>query len=86
MGINRYVYMQINTLRAHVIHEEKYQPRMKVCLIPDQTCKTIAKETALWFIQTWSSYDMHANPHVVRYICFPTSCFTLIKRNVSSLA
>lgn len=45
--------MQTNALRAQVIHKEKYQPRKNVCLILDQTHKTITKETACKFIKIW---------------------------------
>lgn len=45
--------MQINTLRAPVIHKEKYQPRKNVCLTPDQTDKTKTKEAACKVIKIW---------------------------------
>lgn len=53
MYINRYIYMQINTLRAQVIHKEKHQPHKNVCLILNQTCETITKEAASKFTTTW---------------------------------
>lgn len=51
MYINRYVYMQINTLRARVIHKENYQPHKNAHVTSDQTCKSIAKATACKFLK-----------------------------------
>lgn len=83
--------MQINTLRAQVIHKEKYQPRKNVCLTPDQTRKTRTKETAGKFIKIWHKAvlvpctlesDATNPPNFFKFIFSPTSCFTLPKADL----
>lgn len=38
--------MQINTVKAQVIHKEKKKQHKNVCSISDQACKTITKKAA----------------------------------------